>query len=37
MSLLWECGGMSEGMFAQLLYVDILVSAFVGVLIGVMH
>jgi hypothetical protein len=28
---------MSEQMFAQLLYVDILVSAFVGVLIGAMH
>jgi hypothetical protein len=28
---------MSEQMFATLLYLDILVSAFVGVLIGVMH
>jgi hypothetical protein len=28
---------MSEQMFSQLLYIDILCSAFIGVLIGVMH
>ena len=28
---------MSEQMFATLLYIDILVSAFVGVCIGVVH